>query len=54
MTPLSGCSVFLSSVRNGVNGVTGFFSIIYVPSKLFVTGNAAATACNIQPWEVAA
>jgi len=30
-----------------VNGVTGFFSIIYVPSKLFVSGNAAATADNI-------
>ena len=30
-----------------VNGVTGFFSIIYVPSKLFVSGNAAATAHNI-------
>jgi len=30
-----------------VNGVTGFFSIIYVPSKLFVSGNAAATAQNI-------
>jgi hypothetical protein len=30
-----------------VNGVTGFFSIIYVPSKLFVPGNAAATAHNI-------
>ena len=26
-----------------VNGLTGFFSIIYVPSKLFVSGNAAAT-----------
>ena len=30
-----------------VNGVTGFFSIIYVPSKLIVPGNAAATASNI-------
>jgi hypothetical protein len=30
-----------------VNGVTGFFSIIYVPSKLFVSGNAAATAHDI-------
>jgi len=30
-----------------VNGVTGFFSIIYLPSKLFVSGNAAATAHNI-------
>jgi hypothetical protein len=30
-----------------VNGVTGFFGIIYVPSKLIVSGNAAATANNI-------
>jgi Domain of unknown function (DUF4386) len=30
-----------------VNGVTGFFGIIYVPSKLFVSGNASATAHNI-------
>jgi hypothetical protein len=30
-----------------VNGVTGFFGIIYVPSKLMVSGNAAATAQNI-------
>jgi len=30
-----------------VNGVTGFFSIIYVPNKLFVSRNAAATAHNI-------
>jgi hypothetical protein len=30
-----------------VNGVTGFFSIIHVPSKLFVSGNAAAIAPNI-------
>jgi len=30
-----------------VNGVTGFFSIIYVPSRLIVSGNAAATADNI-------
>jgi hypothetical protein len=27
-----------------VNGVTGFFGIIYVPSKLMVSGSAAATA----------
>jgi len=27
--------------------VTGFFSIIYVPSRLIVSGNAAATANNI-------
>ena len=26
-----------------VNGATGFFGIIYVPSKLIVSGNAAAT-----------
>ena len=30
-----------------VNGVTGFFGIIYVPSRLMVSGNAAATAQNI-------
>jgi hypothetical protein len=30
-----------------VNGVTGFFGIVYVPSKLIVAGNAAATASNI-------
>jgi hypothetical protein len=30
-----------------VNAVTGFFSIIYVPSRLFVSGNAAATAHSI-------
>jgi hypothetical protein len=30
-----------------VNGVTGFFGIIYVPSKLIVSGDAAATANNI-------
>jgi hypothetical protein len=30
-----------------VNAVTGFFSIIYVPTKLFVSGDAAATAHNI-------
>ena len=30
-----------------VNGMTGFFSIIYVPSRLIVSGNAAATANNI-------
>jgi len=27
-----------------VNGVTGFFGIIYVPSKLIISGNVAATA----------
>ena len=30
-----------------INGVTGFFGIIYVPSKLIVLGNATATANNI-------
>jgi predicted membrane protein len=30
-----------------VNGATGFFGIAYVPSKLIVSGNAAATANNI-------
>jgi hypothetical protein len=30
-----------------VNGVTGFFSIIYIPNKLIVSGNAAATANNV-------
>jgi hypothetical protein len=30
-----------------MNGVTGFFGIIYVPSRLIVSGNAAATANNI-------
>src|SRR5262252_6629806 len=30
-----------------VNGVTGFFGIVYVPSRLIVLGDAAATAHNI-------
>ena len=30
-----------------VNGVTGFFSIIYIPGRLIVSDNAAATANNI-------
>ena len=30
-----------------VNGVTGFFGIIYVPGRLIVSGNPAATANNI-------
>jgi hypothetical protein len=34
-----------------LNGVTGFFSIMYVPSRLIVSGNAAATASNIQAHE---
>ncbi len=34
-----------------VNGVTGFFGIIYVPNRLIVSGNAAATASNIRASE---
>lgn len=30
-----------------VNGVTGFFGIVYVPSRLIVSGNAAGTVHNI-------
>jgi Domain of unknown function (DUF4386) len=30
-----------------VNGVTGFFGIIYVPSRLIISSNAGATANNI-------
>jgi len=30
-----------------VNGITGFFGIVYVPGRLIVPGNAAATANNI-------
>jgi hypothetical protein len=30
-----------------VNGVTGYFGIIYVPSRLVVSGNVDATANNI-------
>ena len=30
-----------------VNGITGFFGIIYVPSRLMVSANPAATAQNI-------
>ena len=30
-----------------VNGVTGFFGLVYVPGKLIVSSNAAATANNI-------
>ena len=30
-----------------VNGLTGFFGIVYVPSRLIVAGNTAATAQNI-------
>ena len=35
-----------------LNGVTGYFSIMYVPSKLIVPGNAAATAKNILASEM--
>jgi Domain of unknown function (DUF4386) len=37
----------LAGVLYLVNGVTGFFGIVYVPSRLIVSGNAAATANNI-------
>jgi Domain of unknown function (DUF4386) len=37
----------LAGVLYLVNGVTGFFGIIYVPGRLIVSGNAAATANNI-------
>jgi hypothetical protein len=37
----------LAGVLYLVNGVTGFFGIIYVPSRLIVSDNAAATANNI-------
>ncbi len=30
-----------------VNAITGFFGIVYVPGKLIVSGNTAATASNI-------
>ena len=35
-----------------LNGVTGFFSLQYVPGKLIVSGNAAATANNILAHEM--
>jgi len=35
-----------------LSAVTGFFSIIYVPSTLIVPGNAAATANNILASEM--
>jgi hypothetical protein len=41
----------LADVLYLVNGMTGFFSIIYVPGKLIVSGNAAATANNILAFE---
>jgi len=34
-----------------VNAVTGFLGIIYVPSRLIVSGNAAATANNVRASE---
>jgi hypothetical protein len=37
----------LAGVLYLVNGVTGFFGIVYVPSKLIISGNTAATASNI-------
>src|SRR6202165_4506016 len=37
----------LAGVLYLVNGVTGFFSIIYGPGRLILSGNAAATANNI-------
>lgn len=37
----------LAGVLYLVNGVTGFFGIVYVPGKLIVSGNTAATAANI-------
>src|SRR6202521_4875520 len=35
-----------------LNGVNGFFSLQYVPGKLIVSGNAAATANNILAHEM--
>jgi hypothetical protein len=35
-----------------LNGFTGFFSLQYVPGKLIVSGNAAATANNILAHEM--
>jgi hypothetical protein len=37
----------IAGLRYLVNGVTGFLGIIYVPSRLIVSGNAAASANNI-------
>jgi hypothetical protein len=34
-----------------LTGIPGFFAIVYVPSKLIVDGNAAATASNIAASE---
>ena len=41
----------LAGVLYLVNGVTGFFGIVYVPSKLIVSGNTAATASNVLAYE---
>jgi len=37
----------LAGVLYLANAVTGYFGIVYVPGKLIVSGNAAATASNI-------
>lgn len=37
----------LAGVLYLVNGITGFFGIVYVPGKLIISGNAAATAGRI-------
>jgi len=37
----------LAGVLYLVNGLAGFFGIVYVPGKLIVSGNTAATASNI-------
>ena len=42
----------LAGVLYLVNAVTGFFGIVYVPGKLIVSGNAAATARNILASEM--
>jgi len=41
----------LAGVLYLVNGVTGFFGIVYVPSKLIISGNTAATASNVLAYE---
>jgi hypothetical protein len=35
-----------------INIVLGFFAIVYIPAAIFVTGDAAATAHNIQTHEL--
>jgi hypothetical protein len=37
----------IAGVLYFVNAVTGFFGIAYVPGKLIVSGNTAATASNV-------